>query len=233
MPLAVLPAEMSRLLAVPRAVTSPTLPRSARRQHIQKRRFLSVCLTLRSMEATKGNIAIVADSTPAKTAGTATEILAAALSELLSEAKRQTALLEALVERSAQEAQAPRLSPVAGPAAPSGKPATSPAAAAPVSSRSHKAVNGGNGSSSSHACFGVEELRARARAHNHLLDTDCPKSRAILALLRDDGTVPDHFPVCQHVIYTMRFCQQFVAVSILCVPSSRWFQHAWHACGLS
>jgi hypothetical protein len=178
---------------------TPAFPRCSRRQHTGAVIHKQACQALGSMEPTKGNIAIVADSSPAKTTATATEILAAALSELLNEAKRHTALLEALVEC---PARASTLSPVAGTAALPRKTATSPAVAAPVSARSHKAANGSNTNSSSHACFSVEELRARARAHNHLLDIDSPKSRAILALLRDDGTVPDHFPVRQliHVL---------------------------------
>jgi hypothetical protein len=233
--LADLSAEMSCLSAIPRAVTSPTSPRSARRQHTGCVCRKLACQALGSMEATKGNIAIVADSSPAKSAGTATEILAAALSELLSEAKRHTALLEALVGRPAQAAAPPTAT---GPAAPPKQGAAPPAVAAPVASlKSHKGGKSGSASSSSHVCFSVEELRARARAHNHLLDIDSPKSRAILALLRTDGTVPDHFPVRQCIscptyeVLSALCCWK--SISSLCIPSSLWVLHAWLACGLA
>jgi hypothetical protein len=171
------------------------------------------CCTANSMRSTKSDIALVADSSPPRTADSATEILAAALSELLREAKRHTALLEVLVKRPAV------LSPPSPAATPAAEPRKSAAARAavvvPASPKTNKgALNGSTGGGS--PCFSVEELRVRARAHNHLLDIDSPKSRAILALLLDDGTVPDHFPVRREVVSLMLVGQLSCTFEVSC-----------------
>lgn len=139
------------------------------------------------MATANGTFAVIADD---KVASTAEAITAAALSELVRQTKRQTALLEALLQRlhvaepTAEQAPAP---------------IAAAAAAAPLkphraAASTHRTGSGGrkgsSGSAISAAAFTVEELRSRARVHNHLLDTENSKSRAILALLRDDGSVP-------------------------------------------
>lgn len=143
------------------------------------------------MDPAKSKIAVVADVKSAKAGDNPTKILAAALSELLRQAKRQTSLLETMVQR--REPLKNATTALQPPAKAAG---AAPAAA--VAAQPPKARNGARSSSSgggSGGSFTAEELRSRARAHNHLLDTENPRSRAILALLRDDGTVPDNFPV--------------------------------------